>query len=226
MKSISEDIIKESNEWFDRNRDFFEEKCVIPQSTIILENFIAEYSERHPDAIKNALEIGCCYGYNLQYLSDRLGLKCYGIDPSDKAIEYGMKKYKNSNLSLTQMISNDLKFSDNFFDVVIIGFSLYITPRSIILQSISEANRVLKSGGFLCITDFDTPIKYQRVNKHNDKLPVYKEDYAETFLSCGYTLVQKKMYSHSGEVFDPDVQERISTQILFKEYLDDVYNKG
>lgn len=218
-------IINESNCWFDRNRDFLGEDK-IPYGTKIVGDFIAGYNEEYTHRINSVLEVGCSFGYNLKYLSDRCEVKAYGIDPSDKAIQFGNERYNDSGIKLQQMLSNDLSFSDVFFDVVIIGFSFYITPRSFLFQGVSEADRVLKPGGFLCITDFDVPGKMQRTNVHNELLPVYKEDYAQLFLNNGYSLLEKRTYTHNGYSFDPDIQERVSTQILYKEQLEDIYFKS
>jgi ubiquinone/menaquinone biosynthesis C-methylase UbiE len=101
-----------------------------------------------------------------------------------------------------------------------------MTPRFMMMKSIYEVDRVLRQGGFLVITDFDTPVKYVRDNKHNEHLPVYKDNYAHVFESLGYTLVEKHSYSHNGDCFAVDVQERVSTQILYKEKIKDIYVYG
>lgn len=188
-------------------------------------DFLEKYIASYPKEINNLLEIGCSYGYNLNYLSNRLGFECYGLEPSDKAVNFGIERWKISNerVHLIQGISNMLPFNDHAFDVVILGFSLYVTPREMIADSVLEVNRVLKEGGFLILTDFDTPVFYKRVNKHNEGMAVYKEDYAKRFLTMGFSLVEKTSYSHGGDCFNPDIQERVSTQILYKEFIDELY---
>lgn len=129
----------------------------------------------------------------------------------------------HSKVHLQEGISNSLPYNKNEFDVVMIGFSLYVTPRVMISDTILEMNRVLKQGGFIILTDFDTPLRCRRVNAHNKEMYVYKENYADLFLSMGYSLVGKRSYSHSGDSFNPDIQERVSTQIMYKEFLEDLY---
>lgn len=34
----------------------------------------------------------------------------------------------------------------------------------------------------------------------------------------GYTLVEKKTYTHENDGFTPDIQERVSTQFIYKEH--------
>lgn len=73
---------------------------------------------------KKVLEIGCCYGYNLAYLESQCHFKCYGIEPSKKAVSYGNQIFKDKIL-IKQGTADELTFEDDFFDVVIVGTCLY-----------------------------------------------------------------------------------------------------
>lgn len=168
---------------------------------------------------QNLLEIGCCYGYNLAYLNRRFGYEVFGIEPSSKAIEYGKQAFGDK-INFMQGTADDLKYSDDFFNVVLVGSCLYQVDRSLIAKTLSEIDRVLLCGGFLVITDFDTPFPCKRENQHNRLTPTYKDNYGAMYLHSpyNYTLVEKRTYSFNGDfVFPDDVQERVSTQILYKE---------
>lgn len=155
-------------------------------------------------------------------------VECCGIDPSLQAIEYGNKKAGVDGLGvhLTHGFSDELPFEDETFDMLYLGFCLYQVERKYLFKSLMEADRVLKPGGFCVITDFDTPIQFRRDNIHNPLVDTYKTDYAKSLIPYGYTLVEKKMYSHRGDAFDSEIQERISTQIFYKEKTEDYYIKG
>ena len=217
-------VIEEANRWFERNREAVE-RIEFSTNAQLAGDFIEKYIRNFPHSIERILEIGCSYGYNLNYLQERFGVKCDGVEPSDKAVAYGSLKWgkPNPDFRLRQGLSDRLPYDDGQFDVVLLGFSFYITPRSMIAGSVYEADRVLKEGGFLILTDFDTPLRCKRVNIHNEALPVFKEDYAQRFLSMGYTLAEKISYSHERNCFHPDIQERVSTQILYKEYTEHLY---
>lgn len=225
MMTIYEKVVEESNNYFERNKDAITDVDEASKNAHLTGDFIDKYLLSNPGTIGNILEIGCNYGYNLNYLSKRCGIECWGIEPSDKAVNYGKSRWKdtNPNVHITQGISNKLPYNDNEFDVVIVGFMMYVTPREMIEDTCSEVNRVLKEGGFLILTDFDTPVLCKRVNKHNDSMPVYKEDYAKRFLPMGYTIAEKTSYSHGGDCFNPDIQERVSTQFLYKEFRENLY---
>ena len=226
MVSMEQKVIQEANNYFLRNKDAFSGSKEASKGTYIAKEFLKNYITAFPGKIDKLLEIGCNYGYNLNYLQRELNIDCYGIEPSDKAIEYGKQMYTgggHSKIHLKEGISDCLPYNKEEFDVVMIGFSLYVTPRVMLYDTIQEINRVLKQGGFIILTDFDTPFKCRRVNIHNKEMYVYKENYADLFLSMGYSLVEKRSYSHSGESFSPMIQERISTQILYKENFQDLY---
>lgn len=223
--NIEEMVIEESNNYFERNKSAIKDTGEASVSTHLTCDFIEKYLTSYPGCIRKILEVGCNYGYNLNYLSKRLGIECWGIEPSDKAICFGMNRWKQANplVHLAQGISNKLPNDNQEFDIVMIGFLMYVTPREIITDTVLEVNRVLKEGGFLILTDFDTPISCKRKNKHNISMPVYKEDYARRFFPFGYTLAEKVSYSHDGGCFNPDIQERISTQFLYKEVVENLY---
>lgn len=132
------------------------------------------------------------------------------------AVDFGNKRYPE--VILSQGTADELKFEDSFFDIVILGFCMYQVDRKLIAKIIEEVDRVLKQEGLLVITDFETPLSYKRRNIHTVAAPTFKCDYAKMFCnSLGYSLIEKRMFSQEQECFSKDVQERISTQILYKE---------
>lgn len=104
-----------------------------------------------------------------------------------------------------------------------LGHFLYMCDRNSIFKTFMESDRCLKEGGFLVIGDFDTPVRLSRENKHDASIPTYKDDYSKYLLPYGYTLVEKKMYSKDSDCFVADVQERVSTQIFYKENAMDLF---
>lgn len=223
----NEAVIKqEADAYFSRNRNQMENtECAIGIN--IFEKF---YEKIRTDfEINRVLEIGCSGGYNLIYLNKKYQLECYGIEPSQQAVDYGSEKVRQlglNNVFLKQGFSHYLPYDDNSFDVVYLGFCAYQVDRKYLFKTFEETDRVLKCGGFCVITDFDTPIPYIRENIHNKEVYTYKNDYIHYLLPYGYTLVDKTMYSHASMGFTADVQERLSTQILYKEKKEDLYVMG
>lgn len=197
----------EGDKWYQRNKAC--EKLDKPDVLL---------GEKYASQIKGGkiLEIGVGGAGKLNKYST-FGLDAYGIDPSKQAIDEGKVSYPHLNLSVGT--ADQLNFVDNFFDVVIFGFCLYLIDRSLLSKVVSEADRVLKDQGFLIITDFDPLYPCKRPYHHlpDKNIHSYKMDYAKLFLAYPhYTLVEKVSYSHGENAFSFDPQERIATSVLFK----------
>lgn len=174
----------------------------------------------------NLCEIGAANGRNLNYFQKNLDCNVAGIEPSSEAVCEGNDKFFKGENVLVKGTSDQLPWEDESFDVVMFGFSLFWVGRKYLFPSISEADRILKTGGYLLITDFDTVNPYKRVNIHNKDAYTYKMNYAKLFLSNPqYCLVGKRNYSHGSSIFDKNIQERVSAQILYKDFEDNVYIK-
>ncbi len=162
------------------------------------------------------LEIGCNLGHNLDHFVRTRRCAGYGIEPSRKAVAEGKKRYPSLHLAVGT--SDALPFKDGFFDFVLFGFCLYLVDRPLLLRSLAEADRVLKPGGFVGITDFDTKRPVTREYRHRPGVRVYKTEYWKLFEAFPeYTLVEKKSFSHGGDAFAKDVQERVASTVLVKD---------
>ena len=106
----------------------------------------------------------------------------------------------------------------NPYDLVYFGFCLYLLDRRDLFSAIAEADRVLKNGGFVAITDFDPISQHKRPYHHKDSVFSFKQDYSKFFTGSGmYFLVSKSSFSHQQPFLDVDGDERLSTTLLFKE---------
>lgn len=99
----------------------------------------------------------------------------YGIDPSKKSIEDGRDKFPKINLS--EGTSDLLNFNNNIFDIVYVGFCLYVVDRELIFKTISEIDRVLKIKCMLVITDFEPPYPLRNTYKHTEGVFTYKNNH-------------------------------------------------
>ena len=168
--------------------------------------------------IKRFLEIGCSSGIKTIELSERIGAIGYGIDPSNKAIEEAIQAsavayQKNFFLPGTADILN---FKESFFDLVFFGFCLYLVDRELVVPSFVEADRVLASGKFLAILDFDSEVSYRNTYKHKQGLFSFKQNYINYFINSGYALVAKESYSDAKIGWDIDGDKRVSIVLLQK----------
>ena len=212
----------EGDAYYLRNRNSLNED--IGFDVILYTEFLL--NNKFPKENMKIVEIGASNGRNLNFFKNNLECEVSGIEPSSKAIEEGNKKFFNGENVLLKGTSDSLPYEDESIDVVMFGFSLFWVGRKYLFKSISEADRILKNGGFLFITDFDTKNPYKRINIHNKDAYTYKMNYANLFLSNPqYYLIEKKSYSHNDSTFDFEIQERVSAQILYKDFEDNVYIK-
>jgi len=167
------------------------------------ENRINTANENHPviaflnknsKKIKKGLvlEIGCSTGFVLEKIRTIFGSKCYGVDASKKAINEGKKIFRNVKLY------NNL--SENFiikkkFDLIIIGFFLFMVPPFRIFDIFSNIQKHLKTNGHIIIYDFYNPNKFKKKKyKHSKFVFSHRYDFKKVFLSLPcYKLIAKKI---------------------------------
>ena len=183
----------EGDKWFNRNWSKLSEKPLNKDPIIKL-------IVKKKLSLKNTLEIGCSNGYRLNYLKQlKKRFNFFGIDPSKKAINEGKKIFKN--ISLERGTADNLPFHDNYFDLIIFGFCLYLCDRSHLFKIIYDADRVLKSGGVIIIHDFYSTIPYSNNYKHLKKIKSYKMDYSKLFTHHpSYKLLYRNIYPYDKSI--------------------------
>ncbi len=214
-----DDIFKadEADHWYKRNKSrLFSQgdSASVISDVQLLSHWLAPCQ----DDIDRILEIGCCNGIKLEALCHTLDATGEGIEPSSQAVIDGNERMQGSPARLSCGGAEKLPFESNSFDLVYFGFCLYLLDRNTLMQALSEADRVLRRGGFLAMTDFDPGVRYKRPYTHRAGLFSYKQDYSRFYTESGlYYLAYKAAFSHRQSFFDPVVDERISLNLLYKE---------
>jgi ubiquinone/menaquinone biosynthesis C-methylase UbiE len=187
----------EADNWFMRNK----EALVYSEENDIVITVLKEYAAKP----SNVLEIGCSTGYRLNAITSNFkGAQVTGVEPSGDAIEYGKKKYpqvkyiKGTADEMTELPAAS-------FDLVIIGFVLYVVDRDILFKVIAETDRVLKNGGILMIIDFysEKPVRnpYQHIS--DMQAFAFKQNYEDVFMASKlYHLLDKRSLSHTSKGYD------------------------
>ena len=173
--------------------------------------------EKYMERGARVLEIGCANGRNLEYFVRSRGIAASGIDPSELAVQQG--RTRAPYLELSVGTADALPYPDAHFDFVLFGFCLYLVDRPLLSKVVSEADRVLRDSGYMGITDFDVSTPLRRPYQHCKGLHSYKYDYSRLFLAFPhFSLVEKLAFSHTATRFTPEVQERLSAVLLFKDH--------
>ena len=203
----------EGDKWFERNLTNQNLNNNIQDPVLqIIKELNLDYS--------SVLEVGCSNGYRLNYLKKN-GAKLYGIDPSKKAIDNGLKNFEN--LLLSQGTADQLNFDDDKFDLLIFGFCLYLVDKDDLFKVSSEANRVLKNNGAIIIYDFEPAKEYFKEYHHKKGVLTHKMDYSKMFTwSQNYFLRYKQIFNHNKQITDIHEEDsRVSINILQK--TNDIY---
>lgn len=207
----------EGDAWFKRNLPHKSNSQLLSQFEDV--RFICQAMLPFKDDIQKVLEIGCSNGIKLETICHHLGATGDGVDPSPLAIEVGTSRIKEVDIKLKVGNGDALPYAQASFDLVYFGFCLYLFDREKLIQSFAEADRVLKQGGFMVITDFDPGIRYKRPYSHVEGVYAYKQDYSAFFTQSGlYYLAEKHSFSHHQLHFDIASDERVTTAILYKEH--------
>ena len=113
--------------------------------------------------VKNGkiLEVGIGDGFPYSNILDEMGYEVYGIDISPTHVDMVKESLPKINVEVGD--SEDLEFTDNFFDVVFCFRSTWYFPD--VIKSISEMLRVVKKHGVVMfdIQNMNHPIHHKSV---------------------------------------------------------------
>ena len=114
--------------------------------------------------VKNGkiLEVGIGDGFPYSNVLDEMGYEVYGIDISPTHVDMVKESLPNINVRVGD--SEDLEFTDNFFDVVFCFRSTWYFPD--VIMSISEMLRVVKNDGLIM---FDIQNSNNLIHKYGIK---------------------------------------------------------
>lgn len=136
----------EGDAWFNRNKSHIRAVSQVIDSPDV--TYTLETLTPFTTCINHVLEIGCSNGIKLETICSHLEANGVGIEPSPKAVEAGNKRNKTAKIQLHVGTGENLPCEDASFDLVYFAFCLYLFDRNTLMQSLSEADRVLKPGGF------------------------------------------------------------------------------
>lgn len=141
---------------------------------------------------KKLLEIGCSTGFVLEKINKLTNAKCYGIDASRQAIKDGKKLFKR--IKLFHGIIEKSKLKNDKFDLIILGFFLFLMPPNKILNLFNIVDSMLKNNGKVIIYDMHNIGFKKKIYKHNKNLSTFRWDFKNVFLSLPYyKLIHKKI---------------------------------
>lgn len=195
----------EGDAWFSRNATVLKED----RDDIVLR--VLKHLKVAP---KRVMEIGAANGYRLAALERLYGAQCAGVEPSAKAVEEGKTRYPSVDLRVGA--ADSLPFEDGAFDLVIVGFCMYLVDPELHFRTVAEADRVLAEGGQLVIFDFQTPAPYFNDYAHLEGMRAHKMDFSSLFTAHpSYSLVHRELNQADGDTY-MDLDRREGVDVLTK----------
>jgi len=188
---------KEADEWFNRNKSRLNQLAESPSSDLILTTI--SQLNLTPSSV---LEIGACNGWRLNAINELYNADVTGIEPSLAAIEDGKKHF--SKVNLIRGTADELPFDADSFDLVILGFCLYLCDPSDLFKIASKVDRVLEDNGWLIILDFIPPRPYRNSYIHLKGLYSYKMDYSQLFSGHPAYQLMTRIIQANNKVIEPD----------------------
>ena len=198
----------EADSWFLRNRQALEKRNWASEDSLL-----GELLKLDLPRSTRILEIGCGDGSRLKELVRVKEWECFGLDPSaqavDAAIEKGVKAQRGT--------ADRLVWDDSYFDIVVFGFCLYLCDREDLFKISCEADRVLRSPGWLGIVDFYSPNYVKRPYAHKDDVYSYKMDYRTLFSwHPFYECYSHRVISHSSLEYTDEPNDWVGVSLLRK----------
>lgn len=167
----------EGDRWFERNRSALSR--FDPGADLCMR--LIDLYDLRPESV---LEIGAANGFRLAAIHTRTAARVVGVEPSARAILEGKASYPF--VSFVRALAHAIPLRERF-ELVIVNFVFHWIDRARLLESMSEADRLVGDGGFLIVGDFH-PAHRWRVRYHHladQDVHTYKQNYAEPFLACG-----------------------------------------
>ena len=175
--------------------------CPHPEAMEHTNEIMAGIASLGPDT--RVLDLGCGYGSTARYLARSYGCAVTGINISEKELELARLRAAEAGLehllSFEQGDFHSLLYENESFDVVWSQEAfLHGADKSLI---ISEARRVLKSGGTLIFTDIvvrsETPASdRERIYDRISSPEMWdSEDYRRCLVDQGFTILEEEDWS-------------------------------
>jgi len=197
----------EGDQWYSRNQNSLNNTLSDPIVKTLLNIELAPI---------RVLEIGCSNGMRLNLIEKTFKSECYGIDPSQIAIDQGTRQYDNIKLSVGT--ADNLNFEDNYFDMIIFGFCLYLCDRKDLFKIAFEADRCLNNNGYIVIKDFFPPSPFKNKYTHKEGIYSYKINYSNLFLwNPAYNEIFLDVFSQQGYNKRNIPNEKVAISILYKD---------
>lgn len=199
----------EGDAWFKRNRVAVAQRH-LPDDDPVLRQLLPLLPAQGETCL---LEIGCGEAHRLAWLQEQRRVRCTGVEPSPEAAAAAAQR----GVRVHRGTAEALPFADSMFDVVVFGFCLYLCDDQDLFRIAAEADRVLRSPGWLLIHDFFSPVPRKRAYHHHPGVNSRKMDNRRLFdWHPDYECLAHEVRHHASGDFTDDPDEWVAVSVLRK----------
>jgi ubiquinone/menaquinone biosynthesis C-methylase UbiE len=169
-----------------------------------LEPYLKKFIKQTPSKSK-ILDVGCGWGTVDKFL--KKSHEYSGIDLTKEFFKYINTKFKHENLKLKiGSLPNDVKFKDNYFDLVICSLVLHTVPN--LDDSIKKLFSKSKIGGEVLIIDFNDETEKYIKKKGFDTVSVKKKGYMSgTYLLPSGIIFPAEVYFYNEKDYEKNIKK-------------------
>lgn len=213
MKQKELFLQSEGDAWFQRTKTIVSRRILPDDDPVLREILDLPLADKEGSKPLRVLEVGCGEGSRLAWLQTNMNMHCSGLEPSAHAVAVA----RAQGVDAHQGSADKLPFANNTFDIVIFGFCLYLCDRSDLFLIAAEADRVLRSPGWLIIMDFFSPTNRSRPYHHHPEVFSFKMDYRTLFTwHPNYEGMTHKVRHHLKQGYTDDQEEWLSISVIRK----------
>jgi ubiquinone/menaquinone biosynthesis C-methylase UbiE len=162
------------------------------------------------------LEVGCGQGFRLAELKKTKGWQVFGLDPSQKAVEFANSIGVEAKVGTADI----LPWADKSFDLVIFGFCLYLCDLDDLFTVAKECNRVLKDNAWVVILDFFAKGYFNNKYSHKEGVKSHKLNFGSMFDWHPFYMSQfQKIVHHENGHFTDQNDEWVAITVVRKNSL-------
>lgn len=143
------------------------------------DRIVSLHADLHLAPPRRMLEIGCMTGFRCELFRRTFGSKAYGVEPSEKAVALGRRRYPEVDLSVG--VLTGLPLAGQTFDCIVLGNFLYWLDRDSLFQAARVIDAALADKGILYVIDFDPTVAHKNAYVHSPGCFTYKMHHYKMF---------------------------------------------
>lgn len=165
------------------------------------DRIVSLHQDLHLAAPRRMLEIGCMTGFRCELFRRTFGSQACGVEPSEKAIATGRRRYPEVELAVG--VVTELPLPGRTFDCIVLGNFLYWLDRDSLFRAAEVIDAALEDKGVLYVIDFDPLVVHKNSYAHDPGCFTYKMHHYKMFTwHPHYSVIHQTYYLDEDYAFE------------------------